>query len=634
MADGDLPRRTVSSSTRLSPEEIVNRGFASAFRGLSETEVRNFLRRIADDLTATRDHERELAGRVEELEARLRNRPAPTEQELLDALGEETARVLRSAQEAAEDIRRKAEERSTLLLREAQDEVRRLRETTEAECSQLRRDVETEVAARKSEVETAVAELRTATEREVEARRDRATRDAEAAVEAAKHEGREMVAEARAVRERVLTELGRRRSTLQAQIDELRNGRERLLEAYRTVKRTLAEATDALSHVEAPPVAPAADTAPPPEAAEVVEVVDVVEVTEVVDVVEVVDARVEASDDPAELEADAGHAAGAGDDGPGAPEADAGREHDVDALFAKLRAGREDAVQHARAVLDSEPAGADAPEPSNGHAEAAAGKTAEAEAKAEGDAADVVEPTPTSGSGSAADAALVRERDAALKRVHRDLVRAAKRAVQDEQNELLDVLRQQRGRPAPEAVLPGLDDQLIAWTAVVRPALDTAYAAAGRAVTGTQHDGAAPGELVDDVVRTLVLPLRERVYDAVATSGSEATGAADEDATQRINARYREWKTDLDAAIGDLLTAAWGRGTLDAAPAGAKLRWVPEHEGRCPDCDDNALEPTTRGEAFPTGQAHPPAHPGCRCILAVDVDAAVGVGGGLEASRS
>ena len=52
-----------------------------------------------------------------------------------------------------------------------------------------------------------------------------------------------------------------------------------------------------------------------------------------------------------------------------------------------------------------------------------------------------------------------------------------------------------------------------------------------------------------------------------------------------------------------------------------KLRWLPVQTGHCPDCDDNALEPTTKGEKFPTGQAHPPAHPGCRCFL-VPFDAA------------
>ena len=45
-------------------------------------------------------------------------------------------------------------------------------------------------------------------------------------------------------------------------------------------------------------------------------------------------------------------------------------------------------------------------------------------------------------------------------------------------------------------------------------------------------------------------------------------------------------------------------------------RWVPFEEGRCSDCDDNGLEPTKKSELFPTGQAFPPAHPGCRCLLA------------------
>ena len=43
-------RRPASGATRLTPEEITSGGFASAFRGVSETEVRNFLRRVADEL--------------------------------------------------------------------------------------------------------------------------------------------------------------------------------------------------------------------------------------------------------------------------------------------------------------------------------------------------------------------------------------------------------------------------------------------------------------------------------------------------------------------------------------------------------------------------------------------------------
>jgi hypothetical protein len=64
------------------------------------------------------------------------------------------------------------------------------------------------------------------------------------------------------VRERVLADLGRRRSLLQAQVDELRSGRDRLLDAYRVVKRTLSDATDALAQGEARANAELA--APPP----------------------------------------------------------------------------------------------------------------------------------------------------------------------------------------------------------------------------------------------------------------------------------------------------------------------------------------------------------------------------------
>ena len=69
------------------------------------------------------------------------------------------------------------------------------------------------------------------------------------------------------------------------------------------------------------------------------------------------------------------------------------------------------------------------------------------------------------------------------------------------------------------------------------------------------------------------------------------------------------------ARIGDLLAAAYARGAFDATPSGAVLRWVPAEVGQCPDADDNALEPTVKGQAFPTGQPYPPAHPGCRCLV-------------------
>jgi hypothetical protein len=116
--------------------------------------------------------------------------------------------------------------------------------------------------------------------------------------------------------------------------------------------------------------------------------------------------------------------------------------------------------------------------------------------------------------------------------------------------------------------------------------------------------------MVDGLAGAMAGRLHERLADAI-------DGARDDEAvTQRLGARYREFKgQELDAVVGDALAAAWALGVFDGAPAGTMLRWVADEEGRCPDCDDNALEPTKRGQRFPTGQTHPPAHPGCRCLL-------------------
>jgi hypothetical protein len=277
-------------------------------------------------------------------------------------------------------------------------------------------------------------------------------------------------------------------------------------------------------------------------------------------------------------------------------------ERDVDALFARLRAGRTDPSP----AVDVAAPDAEA---TNGAVNTNGKPGPEPEEL----------PAPTG------DAAVVQRRNVELERLHRDLVRKVKRHVQDEQNELLDELRTQRGGSTPDKVLPALDDQLHRWTEAIRPGLDASASAGARTVSETGADRAAPPDLVDELVRGLALPLRERVYDALLDE-------SDDDVTQRINARYREWKTTVESTVGDALVAAWSRGTMDAAPVGALLRWIPEQEGRCADCDDNSLEPTAPGEAFPTGQMHPPAHPGCRCVLAISMEAGVGAAG-LQTSR-
>lgn len=258
----DEERRTaVPNAPRLAPEDIATRAFSSAFRGLSESEVRSFLKRIADEMTAAAHRERELRDSLLAAQQRADHREPLDESELLEALGEETAKLLRSAREAARDIRAKAEEQAARVRTEAADEAAIVRteanellelRRTEAdtEIADLRAQIGSEIATQRSESEADIERLRADATAESEAQRETARVVAEASIEESKRTGRAMVEEAKALRERILADLGHRRGLLQDQIAELKSGREHLLDAYRTVKRTFLEATSALSEVE------------------------------------------------------------------------------------------------------------------------------------------------------------------------------------------------------------------------------------------------------------------------------------------------------------------------------------------------------------------------------------------------
>jgi hypothetical protein len=219
-----------------------------------------------------------------------------------------------------------------------------------------------------------------------------------------------------------------------------------------------------------------------------------------------------------------------------------------------------------------------------------------------------------------ADDATRRRRDEVLAPLSVPQLRAAKRLLQDEQNDVLDGIRRLRGRVDASRLLPDLENQHGAWSAVLAPTIDEAYAV-GRALTGRgRRPTSAPRRLVAELAAALITPLRERLtvsIDAVIADGPyESVTELHAALGPAISARYREWRArDLESLLGDLLAAAYARGAYDATPSGATLRWVPAEVGRCPDADDNALEPTVKGQSFPTGQPYPPAHPGCRCLV-------------------
>ena len=223
MADID---RIGSRSVRMTSEEIVQRGFGSKVRGLSETDVRSFLKRVAEEVERLGNREDELLLKIAEMQELLSLKPKATKAELLESLGEQTTRVLSSAEEAAEQMILDAKEQAQKSLSSAKEKAEQI----------------TNDATKKSE------ELLAKNERQIKSLEENTKRDSETVISQARTKGRELFQESVVVRERILKDLLRRRELLLEQIDELRSGREELLESYKVVKTSFQKATDALQH--------------------------------------------------------------------------------------------------------------------------------------------------------------------------------------------------------------------------------------------------------------------------------------------------------------------------------------------------------------------------------------------------
>ncbi len=216
------------------------------------------------------------------------------------------------------------------------------------------------------------------------------------------------------------------------------------------------------------------------------------------------------------------------------------------------------------------------------------------------------EPRPGSTDG---DPELLARRDELLAPIAHELVRHCKRVLQNEQNEILDSLRRQRGRPTADKLLPPLSQQVAAWSEVLAPAITEAYVAARTAADpGSEPVDGAPQRVVAGMVEVLVTPLRDRLLAAVEeTLGDDANPDV---IAHRIGARYREWKgQELDNRIRDLLAAVYARGAYDAAPEGCRLRWVPGRAGPVPRCGRQRARADAPWRALPDRAAVPAGAP-------------------------
>ncbi len=578
-----------SASARQHPDEVVRRSFAIRRRGFDPAEVRAYLESLARELEAAAQREQELLTALADSEHRAAN-PVLDEATLTTALGQETAKVLRSAHDAAAEVVARAEADGARTRTQAQDDS-----------EQLRVRAEQAAAERTAQAEAAAAEMCRRAQEEATTSVESAKGEAESLLSQVRAECRTMVQEAQELRARVLSDLTRRRRVLHTQIEQLRAGRERLAGTIKEVRHAVEQVTDDLFRAEdeARSAAEAAGRqVKVPD--EVDELLSQLPVTvgddaeqpspEAVSPPEA-DAGSVLEEEPggvtvAELGVAAGERVGNGvaGDGPDSAGAEQVVEHDahsegerrqaVDDIFARLRADqRPEALSAAVTGVDEAGAAQESPSAPDG------------------------------------DPALAR-RDELLDPAAHALARGLKRVMADDQNDLLDRLRARRGWD--QEVLLAEEDHERRYLQALQPLLEDAARA------GVLFTGAAAGdvptmkELAGELARAVVTPLRRRLLDQPEVE-------ADETATvDHVGSAFREWKGQRAERVAlDHALAAFSLGELAATAENDTLRWVVDDDGvPCPDCDDNALAgPLPRGESFPTGQPHPPAHPGCRCLL-------------------
>jgi DivIVA domain-containing protein len=637
-------RRYNAADVPVTAEEVAHRGFSTAFRGFDANEVRAYLNRVAESLRAARDRQRELELLLRETEARAA-KPVLDEATLTSALGEHTARIIRSAHEAAADIRLKAEESVEKILKDAHEDATR-----------IRADAERVLADRSSEAEAECNALRQAAEADAQGMRRRSQEQADRMLERSRVQAKEIANESQALRARVLGDLMRRRRSAVMQVEQLQAGRDRLLEAYRVVRRTLDEATESLERAEADARAAAEAAAhrvaaePEPTPAELLgEIAPHRELSAESDQIPPDSVDSSAPEPPVAVPAEPvapmpamrssvrvlrGVPDAPAEEPPGPDEV---QESPRPSLAVVQPPSEIESVRIVRAD-DPMPEPAPTPEPvvmAEPEPEPEPEPEAEPEVRPEVDelfaklrdevaeepaADEQADEQPVAVADEPDEEALLRTRDEVLTPINAALTRKLKRALQDEQNEVLDRLRRHRGgKPSIDVAFPEGVDHASRYADVVHPLLADALAA------GASSAGAAPPKEADEAVAAiaaeladaLLAPLRRKLDNALADAAS--IGEDEAGVTSRVSAAYRDWKTArLERLSADHAGSAYAAGAFGTWAPGTPLKWiVRDVDGECPDCDDNALAgPTPRGEAFPTGQVRPPAHAGCRCLLA------------------
>ena len=567
---------------------------------------------------------------------------------ITEMLGEETARIIQAAREAAGKIRARAEETAQRLLRDATEDAARIREEAELEAARRRQD---------------------------------AASDAEAEILMAKQQGRDMVEEARAYRERVLADVARRRELAREQIEDLIHGRDRLVQSFERARiatddvlRDLADAGDEpsefvnLANTTGPvPIVVQADEMhesmrrPMPTqfydqdrdeadtlvheqvvvrhpsidnptasmtAAEMEEVhavvvetpaveTPVVEETDVVETPEPVIRPVVEAPQPSNVVQLFGKSE------PVTPDVTVSESAKpaarpavpVDDIFAKLRRASAESVAkeaNSKSGASAEKVETKDEAPTPAVPKATTSKTTTPKSTTSPKLDDLADSVTT-----------FESRDEILVPLVLTMGRKIKRVLADEQNEVLDILRGRAVVKTLDAIVGPKSDHTKRFCSALSASVKSAAIAGARSIhtSGSVPSDKALAEMVapqlkaidEAIITAFVEPLRERLSRSISQAGG-----SNAELSSLVRSVYREWKNQIvDEHIDDIAYTAFGRGALSALDPDMKVCWKFDPAGPgCPDAEDNSLAGAIcGGDAFPTGHTHAPAHAGCRCAL-------------------
>ncbi|HUY43067.1 MAG TPA: DivIVA domain-containing protein [Acidimicrobiales bacterium] len=557
-----MDERRILSTTRQSSAEITRTNFTTVRKGgLDPHEVRLHLESVAREMGHLETRIRELQEQLSEAQRRAAN-PTFDEATLATALGAQSAAILRSAHEEAGRVTAEAQERSAVMFTESQQRsAAHLIEAQERATALV-----SEAEGTATQVER---EARLGAERLIES----AKVNGEALVERAREQGRAIVDQANDARRAVLNDLAVKRKALHLQIEQLRAARDSLSAFIASIGDQVDGLVDSLN---------ASDENARLAALEVL--------------------RRPVTPEPTEEELLAGTPLRQ------VPDVATTRSPDVDALgeasgAPKSRRRVRSEVAAEESLLEDDPSGTDVVNEIFARLRKATLEERGASAPAPKKHVAAAKPATPVGE-------LFSRRDDALAESLTVLTRRVKRALQDDQNVMLDRLRDVKAMITTE-----LEDEHAQRARYADAALDALADAAAAGIQFAHAEGAGASanvsragidECATDLAVTVVLALRKRIL-------SDGSG----DGPERVNAAYREWRgARVERLCTDFARRAFHLGVV-AASSGSNVRFIVSPSD--PPCDACALDAASgerpAGQTFPSGSAYPPLHAGCACTV-------------------